>query len=485
MAINELTSRAVLLYDEMIKVADPRTEDWLLMSSLLPQTIIVAAYIYFVTYLGPKIMENRKPFHLKDVMIVYNFSIVAFSIYMCYEFLMSGWATGYSFHCDLVDYSRSPQAVRMAWTCWLYYFSKFIEMLDTIFFVVRKKNSQVSFLHVLHHSIMPFTWWFGVKFAAGGMGTFHALLNCIVHVIMYSYYGLSALGPAYQKYLWWKKYMTTVQLVQFVLVTVHIGQYFFMKDCQYQHPIFVYVIGLYGLMFLVLFLNFWYHAYIKGKRLPKVAQKCDTVQNGSAVKNAESELLAQQGANVTADVAAARTRQITAKRCLDVPSRGRVVSTPQPLLAIQLKNRFLPLLHEPERSQTTQLALHLNQHRAALTERDAAEDNNTQGRDRTHSDRVTAAATSRPLSQRSSSLVMLPSILSTPMTSSHHHPPPPSASLAAPPTQPSDERDSVCHVRPSPSSTPPPPGRNGSQTTRCATSGQHHPPPPRQTMSVV
>ncbi|XP_064792895.1 very long chain fatty acid elongase 7-like isoform X1 [Oncorhynchus masou masou] len=251
---------------------DPRTEDWFLMSSPLPQTVVIVAYIYFVTRLGPRLMEKRKAFHLKEVLIIYNFSVVALSLYMCYEYVMSGWGTGYTFHCDLVDYSDSPQAVRMAGTCWLYYFSKFIEMLDTIFFVLRKKNSQITFLHVYHHSIMPFTWWFGVRFAAGGQGTFHALLNCVVHVIMYAYYGLSALGPAYQKYLWWKKYLTTIQLIQFVIVTTHIWQYFFMKDCPYQFPIFIYIIGLYGLVFLLLFLNFWYHAYTKGKRLPKVLQ---------------------------------------------------------------------------------------------------------------------------------------------------------------------------------------------------------------------
>lgn len=50
------------------------------------------------------------------------------------------------------------------------------------------------------------------------MGTFHALLNCVVHVFMYSYYGLTALGPSYQKYLWWKKYLTTIQLVWQVLL---------------------------------------------------------------------------------------------------------------------------------------------------------------------------------------------------------------------------------------------------------------------------
>lgn len=269
MAFKELTTRAVLLYDEWIKDADPRVEDWLFMSSPIPQTIIVAFYIYFVTSLGPKLMENRKPFELKQIMMIYNFSMVVFSLYICYEFLMSGWATGYSYKCDIVDYSRSPQAVRMAWTCWLYYFSKHIELLDTIFFVLRKKNSQITFLHVYHHSVMLWTWWFGVKFAAGGLGTFHALINSIVHVIMYIYYGVSALGPAYQKYLWWKKYMTSVQLVQFIMVTTHIAQFFLMEDCQYQFPVFLYVIWTYGLVFLILFLNFWYHAYTKGQRLPK------------------------------------------------------------------------------------------------------------------------------------------------------------------------------------------------------------------------
>ena len=30
---------------------------------------------------------------------------------------------------------------------------------------------------------------------------------------MYTYYGISALGPRFQKYLWWKKYMTKIQIV--------------------------------------------------------------------------------------------------------------------------------------------------------------------------------------------------------------------------------------------------------------------------------
>ena len=57
----------------------------MLMSSPLPQTIIIVAYIYFATSLGPRLMENRKAFDLKGVLVVYNFSVVALSLYMCYE----------------------------------------------------------------------------------------------------------------------------------------------------------------------------------------------------------------------------------------------------------------------------------------------------------------------------------------------------------------------------------------------------------------
>jgi hypothetical protein len=53
---------------------------------------------------------------------------------------------------------------------------------------------------------------------AGGHGTLLGLINSFVHIIMYSYYLLSALGPTVQKYLWWKKYITTLQMVRHLCV---------------------------------------------------------------------------------------------------------------------------------------------------------------------------------------------------------------------------------------------------------------------------
>ena len=49
---------------------------------------------------------------------------------------------------------------------------------------------------------------------------FAAMINSFVHVLMYTYYGLSALGSQVQKYLWWKKYLTRIQLVSTICVQV-------------------------------------------------------------------------------------------------------------------------------------------------------------------------------------------------------------------------------------------------------------------------
>lgn len=46
---------------------------------------------------------------------------------------------------------------------------------------------------------------------------FGATINSSIHVLMYGYYGLAALGPQMQKYLWWKKYLTIIQMVGITL----------------------------------------------------------------------------------------------------------------------------------------------------------------------------------------------------------------------------------------------------------------------------
>ncbi|KAG5673961.1 hypothetical protein PVAND_003957 [Polypedilum vanderplanki] len=256
------------LHHYMDKYGDPRTKDWPLMSSPFHTLGICLGYVYIVKYLGPRLMENRKPFQLKNTLVIYNLMQVIFSTWLFYEIGISGWLTGhYNFRCQPVDYSNHPSTLRMCHACWWYYFSKFTEFFDTFFFVLRKKTSQVSTLHVIHHGVMPMSVWFGVKFTPGGHSTFFGLLNTFVHIIMYTYYLLTAMGPQYQKYLWWKKYLTALQMVQFILIMVHAFQLLFV-DCNYPKA-FVWWIGMHAVMFFFLFKEFYIQSYnarkFKGK----------------------------------------------------------------------------------------------------------------------------------------------------------------------------------------------------------------------------
>ncbi|KAK9711119.1 GNS1/SUR4 family [Popillia japonica] len=217
-----LVTSVVEKYNDILEnKSDPRVNDWPLMSSPLP-----TAWIF-------------------------------------YEYLMSGWWGSYSFRCQPVDYSNSPMALRMANTCWWYYISKFTEFFDTLFFILRKKNSHVSTLHVIHHGCMPFSVWMGMKFAPGGHSTFFALLNSFVHIVMYFYYMVAAMGPEYQRYIWWKKYLTTFQMVQFVAIFTHQFQLLF-TECDYPKGFMIWI-AMHGILFLFLFSDFYKVKYSREK----------------------------------------------------------------------------------------------------------------------------------------------------------------------------------------------------------------------------
>ena len=79
---------------------------------------------------------------------------------------VSLWFSGsYSWLCQATDYSNHPQALQALSLSWWFYLSKFIDFLDSIFFLLRGKTSHLSLLHVLHHSTLPAFSWFGPKFA--------------------------------------------------------------------------------------------------------------------------------------------------------------------------------------------------------------------------------------------------------------------------------------------------------------------------------
>jgi len=90
------------------------------------------------------------------------------------------------------------------------YYIKYLELLDTVFLALKKKP--LAFLHVFHHSataLLCFTQLNGKT----SVSWVPIVLNLSVHVVMYYYYYATAAG----RKIWWKKYLTTMQITQFII----------------------------------------------------------------------------------------------------------------------------------------------------------------------------------------------------------------------------------------------------------------------------
>ncbi|XP_075216105.1 very long chain fatty acid elongase AAEL008004-like [Lycorma delicatula] len=257
-----LSSSYNIIFNDL---ADPRVKDWAFMSDPGLILIMTALYTYFVTSLGPNLMEKRKPFKLKNTIIIYNtFQVVANTV-LFYKIYTSGWSTTLSLGCEPVDYSDEPNAVSLVESFWWYLLLKILELIETVFFVLRKKQNQVSFLHVYHHvSTLGFAW-IGAKYIGGGMSSFCVMLNTFIHIIMYMYYLLAALADEnLQRFLSkWKKYLTAAQMIQMFVVVIHLLQAMSPKCPLPKGIIVIFLPNV--VIVLSLFYNFYNRSYKKHK----------------------------------------------------------------------------------------------------------------------------------------------------------------------------------------------------------------------------
>ncbi|GBN57205.1 Elongation of very long chain fatty acids protein 7 [Araneus ventricosus] len=228
---------------------------------LVPYSI-VAFYVLFVLWIGPAIMKKRKPYSLQKVLIVYNLLQAFANLYIAYSIIdvvIRYWDS----RCVIRKNPKIHEILEIALKPGYHlYIIKFIDLLDTVFFVLRKKQKQVSFLHVFHHAGMCLIFYWGLNNVHKNPGFYMAVsfsINTVVHVIMYTYYGLAAFGPKMQKYLWWKKHLTRLQISQifFILGYMIFG---FLTGCEEFRKF-----EFYGLFYLTLtFILFFYRKYERG-----------------------------------------------------------------------------------------------------------------------------------------------------------------------------------------------------------------------------
>lgn len=277
-------------YIFLLSIIDPVAATLPFLGSALPVTTLLLSYLLFVLKIGTRFMEKRKPYNLKKIIIAYNMFQVIYNAmmfyYICKYFhiiILRAYHKGlaytyftvnslfiikiYDLGCMETLPVDSPFKFLERKQSYFYFINKIIDLLDTIFFVLRKSNKQITFLHVYHHMMMVYTiYWVVRLYGFAGQFSIMALLNTFVHIVMYLYYLLSALNTELKGSLWWKKYITLIQIIQFAILLIHsTWMLTCRRHCQFPH--FLQYMQLFqAFVMMTMFSKFYITNYLKPKK---------------------------------------------------------------------------------------------------------------------------------------------------------------------------------------------------------------------------
>lgn len=179
--------------------------------STLKQTAFALMTYYIVIFGGRELMKKRDAVKLNPIFLVHNFYLTAISGVLLALFMEQLLPTlvrnGLFFTICNIDGGWTQPLVVLYY---LNYLTKYLELLDTVFLVLKKKP--LTFLHTYHHgatALLCYTQLVGLT----PISWVPITLNLTVHVVMYWYYFQAARGVR----IWWKKYITVLQITQFVI----------------------------------------------------------------------------------------------------------------------------------------------------------------------------------------------------------------------------------------------------------------------------
>ncbi|KAJ2664709.1 Fatty acyl-CoA elongase/Polyunsaturated fatty acid specific elongation enzyme [Coemansia sp. RSA 1200] len=238
------------------------------------RSVLTGVVLYLAMVFGGQvIMKNvAKPIRLKRITQLHNLLLTSISGFLLLAFLeqcLPAWRDrGFFFTiCGAESWTQPMEIVY-----YLNYLTKWVEFFDTFLLVLNKKKPE--FLHYYHHSL-TMVLCFEELLGRVSVAWIICSINLMVHVIMYYYYFMASCG----KRMWWKEYLTTFQIVQFVV------DLFLCYFCLYTHVTFHAVVPLpsigadcrgtrlaayYGCVllssYLLLFVQFFIKTYLKGEK---------------------------------------------------------------------------------------------------------------------------------------------------------------------------------------------------------------------------
>ncbi|RMZ82704.1 hypothetical protein DV738_g1464, partial [Chaetothyriales sp. CBS 135597] len=119
----------------------------------------------------------------------------------------------------------------LAFYSWIFYISKFYEVIDT--FIILAKGKKSSLLQTYHHAGAMICMWAGVRYMSPPIWMW-ATVNSAIHAIMYTFYLCTVVGIKINKRI--KQTLTTMQITQFVVGVAFALTHLFIA---YQIPVTV------------------------------------------------------------------------------------------------------------------------------------------------------------------------------------------------------------------------------------------------------
>jgi len=183
--------------------------------------VVVSLGYLSMLHCSSRLMEARLPIKstIFEILVVYNMTQMLLNTYVCVRVLQEAWLQGFSYPWGN-QFVYTKEGHRLGYFIWFHYHCCQLELLDTVFVVIRKKFQKITFLHVWLRLLNMWGWFFACRYACGGDTYFPAAVNAATRAVVYAFYSLSLLSQRGVP-LVRKAHVTELQMFQFAICACH------------------------------------------------------------------------------------------------------------------------------------------------------------------------------------------------------------------------------------------------------------------------
>jgi elongation of very long chain fatty acids protein 4 len=183
--------------------------------------VLVAVSYLWIIFFGVRYMEYRPPARKRvfEWIVVYNASQALLNLRLAVALLQEAYRLGYRwpFGNQLDVTERGHQ---LGLLIWYVYHCRQLDLLETVFMILRKKFQRVSLVHVYLRLLNLLGWFLACRFACGGDTFFQATVHAACQAVVYLYYVLHLLRPQGVPFFR-KAKVVEIQVLQFIVCAIH------------------------------------------------------------------------------------------------------------------------------------------------------------------------------------------------------------------------------------------------------------------------